>query len=139
MDKLGYACINITLAEKNIIVNRSMIKKTFDSKGLDYVSDLAIKNINDLITIIKWNEEHQIKNYRMSSNIFPWFTHYEFNDLPKYDIIRKLMKTAGDLVRKYGHKVSFHPGPFNCLASPTPEVVEKTIYELEQHSRIMVI
>jgi len=33
MDKLGYACINMTLTEKNITVNRGMIKRTFDSKG----------------------------------------------------------------------------------------------------------
>ena len=137
MDKLGYACINMTLFEDDITVNRGMIKRTFDSKGLIYVSELVISNIKDFITIIQWNENHNIKNYRMSSDMFPWFTNYELHKLPKYDIIKNLMKTAGDLVKKYGHKVSFHPGPFNCLASPTPEVVKKTIYELEQHSKLM--
>lgn len=137
MDRLGYACINMTLAEKKITVNRGMTKKTFESKGLDYVSDLTIKNIKDFITIIKWNEENQIKNYRCSSDMFPWFSHYEIHELPKYDIIKNLMKGAGTLVKKYNHKISSHPGQFCCLASPTPEIVEKTIFELEQHSRLM--
>lgn len=137
MDKLGYACINMTLADKKISVNRGMTLKTFESKGLIYVSELTIQNIKDFITIIKWNEEYQIKNYRMSSNMFPWFTHYELHKLPNFSTIKNLMKGAGTLVKKYGHKISAHPGPFNCMASPTPEIVEKTIFELEQHSRLM--
>ena len=53
---LGYACINLTLG-KNITTNRTMIKKTFTQKGLDYVSDLVLQNVADLEKIIDWNEE----------------------------------------------------------------------------------
>jgi UV DNA damage endonuclease len=56
MDKLGYACINMTLADNNITVNRGMVKKTFQTKGLAYVSELIILNIKDMVEIIKWNE-----------------------------------------------------------------------------------
>jgi len=48
MDKLGYACINMTLADNNITVNRGMVKKTFQTKGLAYVSELIILNIKDI-------------------------------------------------------------------------------------------
>lgn len=127
----------MTLADKNITVNRGMVKKTFDSKGLTYVSELIILNIRDMIEIIKWNERNNIKNYRMSSDMFPWFTEYNINDLPNINIIKNLMMGAGTLIKNYGHKVSLHPGPFNCLASPNDDVVRKTIYELEQHSILM--
>lgn len=137
MDRLGYACINMTLADKKISINRGLILKTFKTKGLDYVSDLIILNVNDLIKILEWNEEHNIKNYRMSSDMFPFLGFYELQKLPKYCRIKNLMKTAGRLAKKYECKLSFHPSQFNCLASPTPEVVEKTIYELEQHSKLM--
>jgi UV DNA damage endonuclease len=53
--RIGYACINMTLAEEKIQVNRSMIKKTFASKGISYASELALKNITDLEKIIDWN------------------------------------------------------------------------------------
>jgi UV DNA damage endonuclease len=137
MDKLGYACINMTLADNKITVNRGMVKKTFQSKGLAYVSELTILNIKDMVEIIKWNERNGIKNYRMSSDMFPWFSEYKIEDLPNYNIIKNLMRGAGTLVKSYGHKVSLHPGPFNCLASPNEDVVRKTIYELEQHSKLM--
>ena len=55
--RIGYACINMTLGEKNITTNRGMIRKTFDSKGLNYVSELSLQNVRDLIEVIKWNEK----------------------------------------------------------------------------------
>ena len=38
---LGYACINTALSANKIFTNRTMRRKTFDAKGMDYVSDLA--------------------------------------------------------------------------------------------------
>lgn len=137
MEKIGYACINLSLSKDKISTNRGMIKKTFDTKGLSYVSDIIILNLKDLITIINWNEKNIIRNYRMSSDMFPWFTHYNISELPNINDINKLMIEAGSIITKFQHKVSFHPGPFNCLASPNIDVVNKTIYELEQHSLLM--
>jgi UV DNA damage endonuclease len=136
-DKIGYCCINTTLEQKGIKVNRGMIKKTFDEKGLSYVSELVLQNLRDTIEIIKWNEQNGIRNYRMSSDSFPWFTHYELKDLPNYDKIRNILSGMGKLIKTYKHKVSYHPGQFNVLCSPKEDVVQKTIYELNQHSLIM--
>jgi UV DNA damage endonuclease len=56
--KLGYACINNTLQTTGgITTNRGMRQKTFNEKGLSYVSELALQNCRDLVTIVKWNEE----------------------------------------------------------------------------------
>lgn len=136
--KLGYACINMTLQAANgITTNRGMRQKTFNEKGLDYVSELALQNCRDLVTIIKWNEEFGIRQFRMSSDIFPWMVYYDFKDLPDYVRITNLLKGVGTLAAKYGHRLTFHPGHFNALGSPNPVVVEKTIKELNQHSEIM--
>jgi UV DNA damage endonuclease len=35
-----------------------------------------------------------------------------------------------------GHRLTFHPGPFCCLASPKQSVVDKTYKELNNHSEI---
>lgn len=135
--RIGYACINMTLSESKITTNRGMIKKTFDSKGLNYVSELALQNVKDFIEIVKWNHKNGIDFYRMSSDMFPWFTEYNFDDLPDIDKIRNLLGGLGKLVSNYGHRLTFHPGPFNVLASPNPDVVRKTISELNKHSQIM--
>ena len=51
MINLGYACINTELQEQGIFTGRGMIRRTFDAKGLPYVSEIAIQNIKDLIEI----------------------------------------------------------------------------------------
>ena len=136
--KLGYACINMTLqAAGGITTNRGMRQKTFNERGLDYVSELALQNVKDLETIVKWNEEMGIKLFRMSSDIFPWVTYYDFTDLPDYPMIDVYLKNIGALADKYGQRLTFHPSHFNALGSPNPVVVEKTIKELNAHSDIM--
>ena len=126
--KLGYACINMTLQQTGgITTNRGMRQKTFNERGLDYVSELALQNCRDLVTIVKWNEEMGIKLFRMSSDIFPWVTFYDFTDLPDYNKIANILKGVGKLAEKYNHRLTFHPSHFNALGSPNPTVIEKTI------------
>tara|TARA_B110000858_G_scaffold112225_1_gene128365 strand:- start:220 stop:849 length:630 start_codon:yes stop_codon:yes gene_type:complete len=44
------------------------------------------------------------------------------------------MLEIGAIATKAGQRLTMHPGPYNCLASPNPKVVEKTIRELDFHS-----
>ena len=136
--RIGYACINMTLqAAGGITTNRGMRQKTFKERGLPYVSDLALQNVRDLVNIVKWNEEMGIKLFRMSSELFPWMTYYDFEDLPDYDKIKNTLKGIGTLAEKYGQRLTFHPSHFNALGSPNPKVLESTIKELNEHSKIM--
>ena len=136
--RIGYACINMTLqAAGGITTNRGMRQKTFDERGLSYVSELALQNVRDLVNIVKWNEEMGIKLFRMSSELFPWMTYYDFEDLPDYPMIDVYLKNIGALAEKYGHRLTFHPSHFNALGSPNPKVLESTIKELNEHSKIM--
>jgi len=138
--KLGYACINSTLQQTGgITTNRGMRQKTFNEKGLDYVSELALQNCKDLENIVRWNEEMGIKLFRMSSDLFPWMTFYDFTDLPDYNKIINLLKGVGQLADKYGQRLTFHPSHFNALGSPNPVVVEKAVKELNKHGEIMDI
>jgi len=134
---LGYCCINLNLRPKRVSVNNSCIRRTYDEKGLEHVSQLALLNARNLVEIIKWNDQNGFKVYRMSSDMFPWMSEYEIKDLPDYRKISTLLRGAGNLALKYGQRLSFHPGPFNVLGSPNPTLVRKTIKELNQHAEIM--
>ena len=137
--KIGYACINMTLQTAGgITTNRGMRQKTFNERGLPYVSELALQNAKDLVHIIKWNNEMGIKLFRMSSDIFPWFYYYQLDELPDYEEISDYLYMAGDEASGK-QRLTFHPSHFNALGSPNPVVVNKTIRELNQHSEIMNI
>ncbi len=137
MKNLGYCCINLTLKPQGISTNRGMIKKTFQTKGLSYVSELAIANLNDLLTILKWNVTHDIRIFRMSSSLFPWMSEYDLTSLPNFDTLRVKLQEVGDYVKKYDLRVGFHPGQYSVLPSPTPKVVENAIDDLEKHAQIL--
>jgi UV DNA damage endonuclease len=132
---LGYACINLSLGPK-ITTNRSMIRKTFDEKGLSYVSELAVKNTEDLLPILKWNVENGIKLFRLSSDLLPWASEYNFDDLPNSNVIRDNLKRAGDYANQNGIRITSHPGPFVVLTSPKESVVKNSITDLEIHGMI---
>jgi UV DNA damage endonuclease len=137
--KLGYACINTTLGSQKpkVTTNRGMIRRTFDAKGIPYVSELVLQNVRDLSTVVSWNHRNDIQFYRMSSDMFPWMSEYNFSDLPDYDRISNILRGIGTMATNYGQRLSFHPGPFNVLASPSDDVVQRTILEFNRHSQIM--
>ena len=120
-----------------ITVNRGMVRRTFDAKGLPYVSELVIENLKDTLKLLEYNIKNNIYIYRMSSDSFPWMSEYEFSDLPKFPAIRTYMKLIGKKVKDHGIRISYHPGPFNVLASENPLVVTKTIKELNKHAELM--
>jgi UV DNA damage endonuclease len=137
MLQFGYACINMHLAKQKIKTSRGMIKRTFKAKGIPYASQLALANVQDLKKVIEWNNQNGIKVFRMTSCLFPWFSEYQITDLPDIAEISKVMREAGELAMNNGQRLSMHPGPFNCLASPNDDVVVKTIHELDAHAEQM--
>ena len=126
----------MTLGKQGVTTNRSMIKRTFQSKGIEYASELALQNVRDLIEIIKWNHKNDIHFFRITSNLFPWASEYKLSDLPDYNKIKCLLNGAGLLCKKYNQRITSHPGPFNVLVSPNEKVVENTIKELTIHGEI---
>ena len=139
---LGYACINMELnarkGEDRVTTNRSMIKKTFQEKGLDYASELIIQNVVDLNEIIDWNEQNNIKFFRLSSEMFPWASEYyqDWDSVPHIDLIKIWLENAGLKAEEYGQRITSHPGPFNVLVSPNENVVQNTITDLTIHGDI---
>ena len=131
---IGYCCINMTLDR---CVNRTMRKATFQAKGLSYAGELAYQNLEDMLHILEWNVQNGILLYRMSSDMFPWMSEYDFSDLPNYSDISYLCTMIGNYAKGNGVRLSFHPGPFNVLGSNNANVVQKTIDELTKHAQIM--
>ena len=95
---------------------------------------MALINVKALRRIIQWNNDNGINVYRMTSCLFPWFSEYDIFDLPDIDKIADVMADAGKIAMDAGQRLSFHPGPFNCLGSHKENVVDKTVAELDAHS-----
>jgi UV DNA damage endonuclease len=135
MMNLGYACINMTMGKK-VTTNRAMVKRTFQTKGLDYVSELALANAKDIIKILEWNRMNGIKFFRLSSALIPWGDHIDITQLKDYKEIKSELKKAGDFAKFHNMRITSHPGPFVVLTSPKEEVVTNAIADLELHAKV---
>jgi len=136
MITLGYPGMNMTLTEQNIRTSRGIKKATWNKHGIEKASEVALLNVKDLLTIVKWNTKNNINFFRMSSMIFPWMSQYKFEDLPDFKEIENYLKLVGSWSIYNNQRLSFHPGQFNCLGSPNENVVKTTYLDLNQHSRI---
>ena len=132
---LGYACICLSMGKK-VSTNRTMMKRTFEAKGMDYVSELALLNSRDIIKILEWNRQHGIKLFRLSSSIIPWGNNIDITQLKDYEEIKSELKKAGDFAKLWDMRITCHPGPFVVLTSPKDSVVDNAISDLEMHAKL---
>lgn len=135
---LGYACINMTLGSQKpkITTNRSMVKKTFLEKGVDYAGELGLQNSRDLFTILEWNNHNNVKLFRLSSDMFPWASEYGIKNSPHYMRIKTILQACGLYAKNNNIRITTHPGPFNVLVSPNEKVIQNTITDLELHGDV---
>ena len=144
---IGYACINMQLSYpqkyggkergiKPITTGRSMIKRTFLTKGVDYASELTLANAMDLDKIMDWNILNGYNFFRITSGLAPWKSEYEWDDLKDIERIRMYLHSAGVKAKTHNLRITSHPGPFNVLTSPHPHVVDNCIKDLTMHGDV---
>lgn len=133
--RFGYACLNLTLGHKGGF--RHMIKRTWQTKGIQHASRLSLENAEILCGIINWNNQNGIKVYRMSSDMVPWASEYELDQLPDWHEIRSLYEKAGTIARSGGQRLSFHPAHFNALTAHRESVVVNCLRDLRIHGELM--
>ena len=145
--RIGYACINMQLSYpqkwggqergvKPITTGRSMIRRTFNTKGLDYASEVTLNNVKDLDKIIDWNILNGYDFFRITSGLAPWKSEYKWDDLKDIDDIRMWLHSAGVKAKTHNIRITSHPGPFNVLTSPHEHVVKNCIGDLTDHGDV---
>ncbi|TFK26515.1 UV-endonuclease UvdE [Coprinopsis marcescibilis] len=134
--RLGYACLNTILrskkpAEESVFCSRTCRIDTIKKNGIEFVKELGRKNVQDLLTVIQWNEDHHIRFFRLSSEMFPFASHEKYGYT--LDYCAELLSQAGALARKYGHRLTTHPGQYTQLGSNRPSVIQASVRELVYH------
>jgi len=135
--RLGLCCINNGLSNRKkdkITLNRTCIRRTFTP---EIALEKALANVSDIIPMLEWNEDHNIRNFRLSSDMFP---HINDPEVTPYqvtpEIVSKLVE-AGALANKLGHRITMHPGQFNVVGTPVKAAFENTVRDLSHHAWIL--
>ena len=146
MRYIGYACKNMSITQqRDSLSNITQQEKVLtdrtcrmDKFSITRANELALKNSADLLRILQWNYENSIQFFRIGSGIFPFIDHpvlqYNIADLPDAVAIQTNLQTAGAFAKRTLQRLSCHPGPYTCLASPNPKTVEKSLLGLKMHA-----
>ena len=135
--RLGYACLNMELREQtpSVFTSRTLRLATLQTKGLEYVKELATQNIKDLLTVLKWNKQNDIFFMRISSEMFPFASHLEHGY--SLDFADALLKEVGKYANQNGMRLTAHPGQYDVLNSPSEKIIENTFSDLNVHCDIL--
>ena len=136
--RLGLCCINSSLRDRKVQIfcSRSIIRKNYT---LEKANILARKNLEDLKTLLIWNNDNGIRHFRLSSDMFPRITD---DTIPQCDRLKistyaELLKEIGDYAKSVGQRLTMHPGQYNQIGAADPDVFRRTIEDLTVHTDIL--
>ncbi len=139
MIRFGLCCI---FKEQPIKFRRSTAKYLAKFPLQDQrerLSDLCLTNAQNLIKALEFCHQNNIGDFRINSQILPLKTHpdigYDVRDLPDSDRIIKTFKACGVFCQKFNIRTTFHPDQFIILSSPSPDVVRRSIADLEYQAQ----
>jgi UV DNA damage endonuclease len=127
--RLGYACVNTQLPSSARTLRLGNVSPP-------RLRELIAANLDALETILRWNHEHEIHVFRLTSNLIPFASH-PANSLAWWNEFADRFRSLGELLAESGARVSTHPGQYTVLSSVLPAVVDAALAELEYHDRML--
>lgn len=136
--QLGLCCLNLTLRDQkpSVYPSRKMIIRTVEEQGIDVLKAKIIQNLEDLLVMLDWNEENGIKVFRLSSDMFPHMSNPKVENYT-FDFAKELLKKIGDKAKSLNQRLTFHPGQYNVVGTPSKKNFEQTINDLKCHADIL--
>jgi UV DNA damage endonuclease len=100
------------------------------------VEELGLANARDIVKMLRWNDKYGIKFLRLSSEMFPFASHFEYG-YKLAPFASEALAEAGRVAAELGHRLSTHPGQFTQLGSPRSEVIANAKRDLEYHDELL--
>lgn len=128
--KIGYPCLNLGLPCRP---SRTVRLASLTADRLQATVD---GNLRCLEEILRWNAAHGLLFLRITSDLVPLGSHPE-NRVRWGEVFAPRFAEIGALIRRYGMRISMHPGQYTVLSSPRPEVTEAARADLAYHAQVL--
>lgn len=129
--KIGYACLVVGAPDTTMKTTR---KANATSERL---TELIQNNLASMENMIDYNIKHGIKMYRISSDIIPFGSDLETNQLDWTSLFNETLKELGEKIKAHDIRVSMHPGQYTVLNSLDEDVVTRAVLDLEYHTQFL--
>jgi UV DNA damage endonuclease len=102
---------------------------------LVHLSNICLQNAKSLLYAVQVLPKLKIGSFRVASPIFPLYTHpdlaYTLDELSSADEIKSIFQQVRSYIKVNNLRLGFHPDQFVTISSPTEQVVQRSIQELE--------
>lgn len=129
-NRLGYPCVNRTIGA---LADRTFRLASYSDERL---LDTARSNLEALERLIVFNDVHDLRFVRVSSQTVPFASHPVCR-VDWLEPLRPLLDRIGALIRRADMRVSMHPDQFVLINSPDERIVRAGLSELEYHDRLL--
>ncbi len=130
INRIGFACVTYELGYST---THSFRMKNLNEEKLQ---EAVSKNLNDMEAILGWMEHSGLRMFRIGSSFVPFASHENMRwDWKKLCASR--LRQIGGKYAALGFRFSMHPGQYNVLNSPNPEVAKRCIAELDYSCMVL--
>jgi len=128
--RIGYPCINRSLASR---CGGGFRLASFTPARFRAT---VAANLAGLAEMVAYNRQHGMLFLRISSDLVPFASH----PVCTLDWAREFaaeFASIGRSIREGGLRISMHPDQFTLLNAANPEIVTRSIAELDYHARVL--
>ena len=128
--RIGYPCLNRTIG---CTANSTFRLKSYSETRLKQTVE---NNLECLLRILKFNLEHKLSFFRISSDIVPFASH-PINNFNWQRHFQEEFEEIGEFITKNRIRISMHPDQFTLINSLKEEIFERSKNELKYHAQIL--
>lgn len=121
---IGYPCSNLSVG---CSASRTFRLASFSAERL---SQTVNASLDCLETILRWNADHGIGFFRISSDTIPFASH-PIMTVDWQTEFGSRFAEIGAFIREHDMRLNCHPGQYILLNAPNEEIVARSVAELE--------
>src|SRR5574344_709780 len=127
---IGY--VSIVMSEPGLKMKSCILKNASEEKLISLIK----YNLETLDKILDYNFEHGIFLFRISSGFIPFASH-PINKINWCKIFKKELLALGEKTKKYGMRLSMHPGQYTTLTTFDKDVLKRSIRDLQYQASVL--
>ncbi|WP_028782932.1 UV DNA damage repair endonuclease UvsE [Thalassobacillus devorans] len=138
--RLGYVAMSKTLEKAS--PSQTMTYTRFQAlpdreAAIRKLEAIARSNLHNTLRLLRHNQAHGIKFFRMSSRLVPLATHEELRDWRYISALTEELKAIGDYAKANEMRIDFHPDHFVVINTPDKEVFQRAMIVLKYHFMLL--